>query len=692
MPSSETPPAGAWTFPDSRLRQDVQGLRGVAVLMVVLFHAGVPGLSGGFVGVDVFFVISGYLISSLLLKGVEQHGRIRLAEFFVRRAKRLLPAALVLLICVIAVTIWLYPPSEQREWLSAARAAAVYLSNFWLAGRALDYFASEAQGNPLLHTWSLAVEEQFYLVWPLILMLVIWRGGSVAVGLRRRLLSGVAAVGAASFIGCIWWTVRAQPWAFFTMPFRAWEFALGALVAFSGLGPLGRRAAVLCGWTGLIAVAGSAVGFTEDMAFPGFIAVLPAGGAALLLLGIRDHDRDVAASRLLGTWPLARLGDLSYSWYLWHWPVLVWTAALWPNASVWYTALAVAVSLGLAQASLRWVEDPVRHARFDGWRNRQVLALAIGASLLVAGGAWGLARVTIGSGKTDNLSRFESAVNDRPKLYGQGCHLQFLEAEPKLCAFGPADATRSVVLLGDSHAAQWFPALEVLALRNHWRLVTITKAACPALDLRTYNPVLHREYHECETWRDRAIARIKELRPALLVMASASYYDVDPAVRAEALARFSFRLRPNVETLVVVRDTPRPGFNVPSCLARAEWRGADGRATCTYGRESERVWYEGQMQAERTVLARHRGSYYVDLSRSLCSSERCEVVRGPLVLFSDAHHLTASFAATLAEPLQEALQDALGSSHPLFVNASINNVNSAPHARSEGSVGVTTDR
>lgn len=191
------------------MRQDLQGLRGIAVLLVVLFHAGVPGLGGGFVGVDVFFVISGYLISGLLLRDVERFGHIDFAGFFSRRAKRLLPAVLLLLLVVMLMSVYLYPPAEQRTWMSAARAASLYLSNVWLAGRALDYFASETHGNPLLHTWSLSVEEQFYLIWPFVLWALLSRKATSDQARRRRLVRGVAVVSGVSLLACIWLTDRA---------------------------------------------------------------------------------------------------------------------------------------------------------------------------------------------------------------------------------------------------------------------------------------------------------------------------------------------------------------------------------------------------------------------------------------------------------------------------------------------------
>lgn len=649
------------------LRQDIQGIRGIAVLLVVLFHAGLPWLPGGFVGVDVFFVISGYLISGLLLKDIELRGRIELVGFFARRAKRLLPAAIVLLCTVIAVTPLIYPPHEQREWLSAARAASIYLSNLWLAGRALDYFAAETHGNPLLHTWSLAVEEQFYLFWPLLLLLLLrlaprQRG-------KQWLGIGIAVVACISFAACLWWTQRAQPWAFFGMPLRAWEFALGALVALRPGAAFVKLPPALASWSGLALVAVAATALQQSDAFPGYRAALPAVGTALLLLGLQRPAQTAGMSALLSSPPLARLGDLSYSWYLWHWPLLVWAAVLWPQATSWHRVAAVVLSLSLAWASLRWVENPIRHARFVGFSHGQVLATGVAGSLLVAVLAAAVMHLPWAQSgeRAERVQRFEMAVDDKARIYAQGCHLYFFATEPRVCSFGPADATHTVVLLGDSHAAQWFPALELLAERWHWRLITMTKAACPALDLATHNPALRREYVECQQWRDQALNKIAALQPDLLVLASANTYAATPVQRGQALARVLTALEQRVGAALVLRDTPRPGFNVPSCLARAAWRGVP--ANCFYARDDEAVWHEDRASAERAAIAGMAQAHYLDLSNVLCLASPCEVLRDGKVMFSDGHHLSASFVAGLADSLEQAMKRALAKNMPLFPGA-----------------------
>lgn len=645
------------------MRQDLQGLRGIAVLLVVLFHAGVPGLGGGFVGVDVFFVISGYLISGLLLRDVERFGHIDFAGFFSRRAKRLLPAVLLLLLVVMLMSVYLYPPAEQRTWMSAARAASLYLSNVWLAGRALDYFASETHGNPLLHTWSLSVEEQFYLIWPFVLWALLSRKATSDQARRRRLVSGVAVVSGVSLLACIWLTDRAQPQAFFGMPFRAWEFGLGALVAFGAAGarstrdPVPNRGFVLLGWIGLALVVAAATQLNEGQAFPGVLALLPAIGTALILLAICRSSS--ALNRFLAVAPLARLGDLSYSWYLWHWPLLVWFDVQWPQHGWMLTAVAILMSLALAQLSLSWVENPVRRARLFEGEPRRIIAIALAASLAGALLAWALMRIPVPSEKAAVLARYEHAAEDKPAIYAQGCHQYFFDRVAKPCSFGSPGARYTVVLFGDSHAAQWFPAFLTMSRKLGWRLITMTKAACPALDMQVHNPVLKRNYSECEAWRAASLARMHDLRPQLVVLSSANYYAGTVAERAQALAGILGRLGAVSTMQIVLRDTPRPGFDVPNCLARAVWRDRAAGEVCSFERNSPAVWREEIADAERATVAAMPAARYLDLSAAFCERIRCPVQQGNLVLFSDAHHLTASFSQALAPTLSDALRRVL---------------------------------
>lgn len=634
----------------SPLRPEIQGLRALAVLLVVLFHAELPGLNAGYVGVDLFFVISGYLITQLLIADQREHGRIRFAEFYARRARRLLPAALLLLLVTIVVTRWLYPPAEQREALMATRAAAVYLSNFWFASIVLDYFASGSQGNALLHTWSLSLEEQFYLVWPLLLALLLRcrdRQGEPRRMLQAVLLAGVCAL---SLAACLLQSGQIQPWSFYGMPFRAWEFGLGALVALRPRELPAPRSASWLGWLGLLMLLGSAMLIPPTAVFPGAWALLPAGGAALLLLGLHARGPSCLLTRGFSVPPLVRLGDLSYSWYLWHWPLLVWTKTWLPQPAAWQTALVLLVSLLVAWLSLHLVENPVRRARGRWAAPWPSIILALLSSAAVAGLAQG-AMNWRQPANAASVAAIEAAAQDQPRLYQLSCHQFFFDSRPGPCFFGSADPSYTVVLIGDSHAAQWFPALENVALQRGWRLVTMTKAACPALDLVLHAQSLRRRYTECEAWRQGVLEQVQLLRPRLLILSTSNHYLIDEAERAAGLRRWLQALAPHVATLAVLRDTPRPGFNPVQCVARARWRGDAEAAACQFDGQAESVWRGRLAAGERAVVTEFANARYLDLSAAICNRPRCAVRQGEQMLFADDHHLTARYAAQLAAAL-----------------------------------------
>ncbi|MBB5203994.1 peptidoglycan/LPS O-acetylase OafA/YrhL [Inhella inkyongensis] len=628
-------------------RPEVQGLRALAVLLVVLYHAGFPGLRAGFVGVDVFFVISGYLITALLQAEYAQTGRIVLSAFFARRIKRLLPAALAVLVVVGSVGVWLYPPGEQAEYLSTLRAAGLYVSNAWLAARSLNYFAPASAENPLLHTWSLAVEEQFYLVWPLLTLWALgWR--KPAAPWRRPLM--LLILGAVSLAACWYFTVKVQPWAFFLTPMRAWEFAIGAWL-------VGKRAE---GWqatvgavAGLGLVLGSAALMPSAAVYPGLWAVGPALGAALLLWSLAGEQSANWLRRPLSAQPLVILGDLSYSLYLWHWPVLVALAVLWPNPDGVQRGLALLLALACAAVSLYGIENPIRRRAMA---SRWVLALgAVATLLMLALSNWAMHRAA--QHGDDGLAHIEAAASDRPRLYALNCHQFFFDERPAPCYFGAAASAPVVALVGDSHAAQWFPALEGLALREGWKLVTMTKASCPIWDLPLHSPPLRRRYWECERWRDGVLVELQRLQPQLILMASANHYGLAEAEQVQGLVRYAQRAQQAAgeAKLAVLRDTPRPGFNPVRCLARAHWRGHQAESSCPISDSDEKVWRERLAEQERRALSTI-GLRYVDLSASLCPQRRCELQRNGAWMYSDDQHLSASFASSLDRALELSLR------------------------------------
>jgi peptidoglycan/LPS O-acetylase OafA/YrhL len=329
-------------------RRDIEGLRAVAVLLVVLYHCGVRFLGGGYVGVDVFFVISGYLITGLLLREAAATGRISILGFYARRIRRLLPAALLVTAAtVVAAYRWL-PPLRAPQVALDGLFTTLYGLNYRLAGVGIDYLQADAAPSPLQHFWSLAVEEQFYLLWP-VLLLLGWRW-------KRSVLVGVVVVS----LGTSLWQTAANPtWAYFGLHTRAWELGAGALVAV-----LGGRLPTVFAPLGVGAIVLAAVLYTDRTAFPGYAALLPVAGTVAVLL---------APSRLLDAAPLQAVGQLSYSWYLWHWPFLAFGGR--PRLVL------AAGALGAAALTYALVENPVRELRIPA---RRAVAGGLAVTLLAA--------------------------------------------------------------------------------------------------------------------------------------------------------------------------------------------------------------------------------------------------------------------------------------------------------------------
>ncbi|HEV2644048.1 MAG TPA: acyltransferase family protein, partial [Candidatus Elarobacter sp.] len=567
-----------------RFRSDVEGLRAVAVVLVVAFHARIAPMSGGFIGVDVFFVLSGFLITGILVRQLERDGRIKLMKFFSRRMLRLLPAAMLMLVATIVAERLLLSPVERIELSSSAIATALYSSNLYFMVRAADYFAADVASNPLVHTWSLAVEEQFYLVWPL-LLLVTWRIGRS----RRRLGVALGVIAVLSFAGEVWLTHKKQPWAFFGTPARAWEFGLGGIVALLPVVPVrGRVAMRWLGWGGLAVVVASAIAITETTNFPGTAALAPVlGTSAVLIAGSVPDAR--GAGWLLDRRAMQWLGRHSYSWYLWHWPILVLGPVLLVSTSLPTRIVLVAVSLATAAATTALIENPIRfHPSLIA---RPALVLRAGAVVSLAAAV--IAFVAYRDSATKG-ERYARAASELSGLDSAGCAADFIDTHPRICVFGDSASPMNVVLFGDSHATQWFPALERMERDHRWRLTTLVKFSCPAARFLVFNSVLGRRYTECEAWREEAIRRIIALRPSAVIIGQMSngYAEIRPdgstallapagwgaGVRA-TVARFDAA---GIRT-ILFRDSPRPGLHVPQCLSSAE-EGRGSLADCAVAR------------------------------------------------------------------------------------------------------------
>jgi len=650
------PPVDRPTF-----RPDIEGLRGVAILLVVLFHAGVAGFAGGFVGVDVFFVLSGYFITGLLFQELSNSGGVNLTEFYGKRALRLLPALLVVLLATLAIVTWLYAPIDRAPIAANARAVALYSGNIEFARTATDYFS--AGDNPLLHTWSLAVEEQFYLVWPLLFLLVAYvyqrtvTDDAEKADDKKRLLIGMGIAGALSFAASLWLTRTAQPWAFFGMPTRIWEFALGGMVFVGMNGRIDATGtpAITMQVFGLLAIAFAVVGYDRATAYPGFAALLPAFGAAGLLVGGSRAPTSFVSRALSTSW-LQWLGRMSYAWYLWHWPLVGLGAVLHWEIGVWGRLAWSLAALVLAWLTHRLIEQPARNGGLARIPGPWIAPAAVSASLavaLVGHGAMFAARRQV-AGPQQRV--FAAARMDRMQ---HDCWANSVEDVKRMdaCAFGDRASSTTLVLLGDSHAEHWLGALDRVGRERGWKIVAMVKGGCPYATSPSHEV--------CTEFREAMLRRIIALRPTAVILSSWDHYmafegkgdkwQVSPDVWRDGLRLTYRRLAAAGIKTVVIRGTPRTWFDVPSCLSRRAARLPFARA-CEYERSRalSNVAVAAQNEAARGLDVR-----FIDMNDQICPTARCSVVRNGVVVFTDDNHLTASFSRSVAPTLRERLEVAV---------------------------------
>ena len=638
-------------------RPDIEGLRGVAILLVVLFHARLPALAGGFVGVDVFFVLSGYFITGLLVREYETTGGVSLGDFYGRRALRLLPALLVVLFATLAIVFTLYAPIDRPSVAGTARAVALHAGNVEFARGALNYFGSS--DDPLLHTWSLAVEEQFYLVWPLLLVVlvpILLRDDSTPGALRRTAAKLVAAAGLASLVASILLTSRAQPWAFFGMPTRIWEFALGSLLwlVMVDRSEPSPRGATLLQALGLAAVGVAVATYDRATPYPGAAALLPALGACALIAGGAGTPEN-AISRVLAAQPLRWLGRLSYAWYLWHWPLVGLGEVLDPAIGVVGRLVWSACALVLALLTYWFIERPARDGALSRVPNRWIASAAALASVVAALIAHAAMRGAERRIAATEQRVFAAARGDR---MAHECWANTVDDARTPCVLGDAAASTVVALLGDSHAEHWLGGLDRAGRERGWRIDAMVKGGCPVADVTELGSErFTRYYRECARYREAMLRRIIATRPAAVLLSSWDHYippdgtaadwQVSPSMWERGLRRTYERLAAAGIHTIVLRDVPRTGFDVPACLSRRAAR-LPFAIACTYDRATSlsRIAIAAQDRAARGLPV-----MLVDMNDQICDTPSCAVVRNGAIVFTDDNHLTATFSRSIAPVL-----------------------------------------
>lgn len=670
----------------AKFRPDIEGLRAFAVLSVVLYHAGLLGVHGGFVGVDVFFVISGFLITRLLLESVGEHGIRALPTFYTRRIRRLLPAAMTVVVATVAaVRLW-GPPLLARPTAIDGIFTTFYGLNYRLAVEGTQYLNQGNAASPLQHFWSLAVEEQFYLCWPILIVLVVYLGRRHRDALLGLVLAGLVLV---SFYYSVTITPVDAPWAYFSMGTRAWELGLGALVALgaSALARLPRSVAWIGGWLGLAAVLASAFIDNDRTPYPGSAAALPVVGAAVLIASGCVAAR--GAGVLLGARPLQFIGRMSYSWYLWHWPMLVVAPMILRHALSWPERVAVVVvSLGAAVVTFKLIENPARSLKLP---NLQWFAggLALSGSAVIAAvvvvanppslvGTGRAARVVHASTATPAVTReMQAAVaagratmdaprnltpapaqahGDLPFSSNDGCHASIFAITQGPCVFGDPAGQYTAVLFGDSHMQQWQPAFTDAGAYARWRVVNWTKSGCPPQELTVFDIQLNATYTGCNTWRALTLHRIAVLNPTVVVVTGSddeAAANVSPAAYANATVSTLRTLEQTTHARIVyLEDTPYPGYDVPDCVAAH----IDDVKACNLPM-SRAYTYPARHRAINQALRELGGVTLVNPADWMCGDGVCPAVVGNLLVFRDTSHLSVEFSQWLTPMITSLLAE-----------------------------------
>ncbi|WP_203747862.1 acyltransferase family protein [Cellulomonas chitinilytica] len=668
------------------VKPEIQALRAVAVLLVLAYHVAPKGLPGGYVGVDVFFVISGFLITAHIVKPLRR-GTFTVGGFYARRAVRLLPASLLVLAVTLAGT-WLFVP--RSLWPQFGRqiaASALYVENWLLAGNATDYSAPAADVSPVQHFWSLSAEEQFYLAWPALLVV----GSLVAARWhrwRRAYLAVLVPLALASLTWSVVATAGEPASAYFITTTRAWEFAAGGILwlVVHRAATLPDPARAAASWAGAGLIALSAFAFSSRTPFPGWAAAVPVLGAVLVLAAGLPRAR-WSPSGLMGWAPVQAVGDMSYSLYLWHWPLIVLLPyVVGAQLGLQGRVVAVLVAVPLAYLTRRFVEIPVldayRPTSGAFWRRKSTVGLAVAAGMvLVAVPAFAM-NTTVRHEQVAAWDALDSVVASPPECFGAaavddtactdgpadavfpapligdqddfgrihaGCQVGGDTVTATPCTFGAPDGTVKIALVGDSHAAQWQPALAAVAEQRGWQLTTYLRSGCPV----TAAPPQDRSA-ACRAWEKDVIDTVADADFDYVFTSalSATRYGGGDGGVAGFVDAWT-RMAGSGARVVALRDNPDPTqAGVESTPACVEDRSA---AACGTPQDVSLL-----PDPQVTAVERTPGAALVDLTGYFCQDGTCPAVIGDVLVYHQDQHVTMTYMKTLAPMLSAAIDEAVG--------------------------------
>lgn len=649
-----------------RYRHDLQILRALAISLVVLEHSGCRFFSGGFIGVDVFFVLSGYLITGLLIQEYINSNTISIHKFLLRRLKRLLPTLLLVVFSCTIIAFFILSEHQFTIQTGSKSFAITYLSNFYFAFNKINYFIESQSKDIFMHTWSLGIEEQFYLIWPLIILAI---ASFSKIDYQKRLhINLLIAIFlffcVFSFCLSLHWSFEENFWAFFLMPSRAWQFSIGAICF------------TLIHWNhtiaqffkkvfffilGLFLIILSGVFLNSKMVYPGFWVLLPSIGSALVILSNTDITQEKAL-KIIPIKPFIILGNISYSLYLWHWPILILlpTALLYLNiqTNAALNSISIAISIIISIATHKYIETPFWKGRLSKTSNMKILfffIVCIYLSLYIFSKVDQIASSHYTVPFSENIL---SARSDLPEIYKMGCDSWYHNASLMPCIFGKRTSINTVVIFGDSIGVQWFSLWKDLFSHPNWKIVVITKSACPIVEEPIFYERIGKIYKVCEEWRKDAIQYIENIKPKYLIFGSSSNYQFTESQWRNGSQKILDKLAIFSEKILVTAGTPRLSFNSLSCL--------EGKTLTDYTLHQKLSICEKALTANmfknvnyqlQKITMEYENVFLLNMNDNICPNAQCKIMDDKgIFIFRDKSHLTDTFVRSQAFTVKDILE------------------------------------
>ncbi|MFC7321990.1 acyltransferase family protein [Halobacillus campisalis] len=658
------------TAPEKRFRPEIEGIRAVAALLVAIYHIWLGSVSGG---VDVFFIVSGYLITTSLLSRMVREGKINILEYLLGLARRLFPIAFIVILVTALLSILIMPQSQWEQIIAETFASAFYFQNWQLATSAVDYLAQNNDASPFQHFWALSIQGQFYVTWPIIIFLAYYLARKILkTPVRKTLLGVLIVIFTISIIYSIYITSANQPWAYFDTFARVWEFSLGGILAL--LIPyvnINKTISIVIGWLGLAIVCLTGIILPVSSVFPGYAALLPTTGVILVIISAEKGSR-LGVERLLGSKPFLYFGSISYGFYLWHWPLLIFYYAYFgtDKASIQAGMAILLLTLILSILSVRILETPVRKINIKQSKLKlSAILFSLMLPVLVVYFSWGAyseqvqdelsgeyseeeypGALAIHEGieppsDVEPISNTNDAESNLPDFYTEdGCFTSIEGAEVSYCSFGETEnPEHTIALVGGSHTGHWFPALDELSEEMDFQIDVYNKDGC-RFTTDDFGGAMN---ESCMEWNEKVIEPLREDPPDLVFgTATVNRGNKVPQGYIEQWEKLE-----GVTEVFAIRDNPRMKEKIPACIE------TKSEEECSIPREeglSEVTPWENTEGIPDNVT-------FADLSEYFCDDETCHSVIGNVLVYRDQHHLTNLYSKTLAEPLREPLAEALES-------------------------------